>query len=211
MIWPFRTPRAARRTSEASRLIVGLGNPGPKYTGTRHNVGFAVVERIAERVGADEGVVWTEAAHARVAEVRAGRRVFVLACPLTFMNRSGQAYTALLRRYGLAPEQVLVVYDDLALPLGALRLREKGSAGGHNGLQSVLDYAGTDAFPRLRVGIGGAFPRGGQVDYVLAPFSEEEAPAAEAAVGAAAEAALVFVEEGFVAATNRFNRRGSSG
>jgi PTH1 family peptidyl-tRNA hydrolase len=187
------------------RLVVGLGNPGPDYEGTRHNVGYAVVDRVAEAVG---GVAWTEAAGALVAEARWRGRPFALAKPLTFMNRSGQAYRALLRRYGLAPEDALVVYDDLALPEGALRLRAEGSAGGHNGVQSIIHHLNGTAFPRLRVGIGSAFPRGGQVRYVLEPFDEEQREAVERGVAAAAEAALAFVHDGLTAAMNRYNRRG---
>ena len=184
---------------------MGLGNPGPDYEGTRHNVGFAVLDRVAEKVG---GVTWGEAAHARVAEANWRGRRLALAKPMTFMNRSGQAYRALLRRYGLAPEAALVVYDDLALPLGAIRLRERGSAGGHNGVQSVIDGLNSMDFPRLRIGIGDSFPRGGQVQYVLEPFTEEQRPAIAEAVEAAAEAALVFVHDGLPAAMNQYNRRG---
>jgi PTH1 family peptidyl-tRNA hydrolase len=206
-LWPGRRARAdaGPAASKPSRLIVGLGNPGPDYEGTRHNVGYAVVDRVAEKVG---GVAWTEAAGALVAEASWRGRPFALAKPMTFMNRSGLAYTALLRRYGVEPEATLVVYDDLALPLGALRLREKGSAGGHNGVQSVIAYLNGAEFPRLRVGIGDGFPRGGQVAFVLEPFAEEEHAAAEEAVEAAAEAALVFVHDGLTAAMNRYNRRG---
>ncbi|HLT46109.1 MAG TPA: aminoacyl-tRNA hydrolase [Rubricoccaceae bacterium] len=204
MPWPFRTPRSAPPT-RVERLVVGLGNPGPDYEGTRHNVGFAVVDRVAEKVG---GVTWGEAAHALVAEAGWRGRRLALAKPMTFMNRSGQAYRALLRRYGLEPADALVVYDDLALPVGALRLREKGSAGGHNGVQSIGQYLNSMDFPRLRVGIGDSFPRGGQVRYVLEPFDDEQRPAVAEAVEAAAEAALVFVCDGLAAAMNQFNRRG---
>jgi peptidyl-tRNA hydrolase, PTH1 family len=204
----FRSPHgAAEPLDRPRRLVIGLGNPGPDYEGTRHNVGFAVVDRVAESVGA---AAWAEASHALVAEGRLGETAFALAKPMTFMNRSGQAYAALLRRYGLAPHDALVVYDDLALPLGALRLREKGSAGGHNGVQSVIAYVNGTDFPRLRVGIGGDFPKGGQVRYVLEPFAEEERAAAAEAVEAASEAVLTFVRDGLGAAMNRFNRRGGA-
>ena len=203
---PFRPPHAAPPDPPGpARLIVGLGNPGPDYEGTRHNVGFDVVDRIAEKTGAG---AWVEAASSFVAEGRWQGHALALAKPLVFMNRSGQAYKALLRRYALEPDAVLVVYDDLALPQGSLRLRERGSAGGHNGVQSVIDYVNGMAFPRLRVGIGDGFPRGGQVRYVLEPFSEEERAAMDEAVEAAAEAALAFVSEGLTAAMNRYNRRG---
>ena len=184
---------------------MGLGNAGPGYKGTRHNVGFEAVDRLAEKVGV---AGWAEAAHALVAEASwEGRRV-VLAKPLTFMNRSGQAYRALLKRYGLEPEQALVISDDFALPEGAVRLRERGSAGGHNGVQSIIDALNSKDFPRLRIGIGDSFPRGGQVRYVLEPFTEAQRPAIAEAVEAAAEAALVFVRDGLTAAMNQYNRRG---
>jgi PTH1 family peptidyl-tRNA hydrolase len=205
LVRPGRRVRSEAGRPRPRRLIVGLGNPGPDYEGTRHNVGFMVVDRIAARLGR---VTWAEAASSCVAEGRWAGHAVALAKPLTFMNRSGQAYRALLRRYGLEPEAALVVYDDLALPLGALRLRERGSAGSHNGAQDVVDRLNSTEFPRLRVGVGDSFPRGGQVAYVLSPFDEGERPALEAALDAAADAALAFVTDGLVAAMNRFNRRG---
>lgn len=187
-----------------ARLVIGLGNPGPDYAGTRHNAGFLVVDRVAAEVGVE---VDLEAAHSVVAEGRWRGQGLALAKPLTFMNRSGQAYAALLRRYRLEPADVLVVYDDLALPVGQIRLRAKGSAGGHNGVQSVIDTLGTSEFPRLRVGVGDSFPPGGQVDYVLSPFDDDEREAVGAALDAAAEAALTFARDGLTAAMNRHNRR----
>lgn len=205
-----------------SRLIVGLGNPGPDYVETRHNAGFMALDRLADRLGVG---FETEAAQAVCGEAALppdadadpaadappdGDRqpaAVALAKPLTFMNRSGPAVAALLRRYGLSPADFLLVYDDLALPLGALRLRGKGSAGGHNGVQSVIDTLGTDEFPRLRVGVGNSFPPGGQVDFVLSPFDDAEREAAEAGLDEAASAALTFARDGLTAAMNRHNRR----
>lgn len=186
------------------RLVIGLGNPGPDYEETRHNAGFLVVDRVAAETGIG---VTAEAASSLVGEGRWRGGALALAKPLTFMNRSGLAYAALRRRYGLDPADVLVVYDDLALPIGQIRLRGKGSAGGHNGVQSVIDALGTSDFPRLRVGVGNSFPPGGQVDYVLSPFDDDEREAAEAALQAAAEAALTFARDGLTAAMNRHNRR----
>lgn len=186
------------------RLVVGLGNPGPDYEDTRHNAGFLVVDRLAAETGVP---VTTEAASSFVGEGLWRGEPLALAKPLTFMNRSGQAYAALRRRYRLEPEDVLVVYDDLALPVGQLRLRGKGSAGGHNGVQSVIDTLGSTEFPRLRVGVGNSFPKGGQVDFVLSPFDESEHEAVDDALDAAAEAALTFVRDGLTAAMNRHNRR----
>lgn len=199
-----------------SRLVVGLGNPGPDYVGTRHNAGFMVLDRLADRLGVG---FETEAARALCGEAalppdpdaapgtEAGAAAVALAKPLAFMNRSGPPVAALLDRYGLDPADLLLVYDDLALPLGALRLRGKGSAGGHNGVQSVIEALGSTEFPRLRVGVGNSFPPGGQVDFVLSPFDDAEREAAEAGLDEAADAALTFARHGLTAAMNRHNRR----
>ena len=200
-----------------TRLVVGLGNPGPDYVGTRHNAGFMALDRLADRLGA---AFDAEAARAVCAEAALppdpeagderqpdGETAVALAKPLAFMNRSGPPVAALLDRYGLTAADVLVVYDDLALPLGTLRLRGKGSAGGHNGVQSVIEALGSTEFPRLRVGVGNSFPPGGQVDFVLSPFDDAEREAADAALDEAAEAALTFARDGLDAAMNRHNRR----
>ena len=192
-------------TVRPARLVVGLGNPGPDYEDTRHNVGFWVIDRLAETTGI---AVEAERDRALVGEGLWRGHPMALAKPMTFMNRSGQAVTRLMQRYGLEPADVLIVYDDLALPIGALRLRGKGGAGGHNGVQDLIDRLNSTEFPRLRVGVGDSFSRGGQVQYVLSPFDDEERPAIEEAVGAAAEAALTFVREGLTAAMNQHNRRG---
>ena len=188
----------------ARRLLVGLGNPGPDYVGTRHNAGFLAVDRVAVETGI---ALDAEAAQSVVGEGLWRGEGLALAKPLTFMNRSGAAYAALLRRYGLEPADALLVYDDLALPLGQVRLRGKGSAGGHNGVRSVIEALGTSEFPRLRIGVGDSFPPGGQVDYVLAPFDAAEREAADAALALAAEAALAFARDGLTAAMNQFNGR----
>ena len=197
-------PRPREGGVAPRRLLVGLGNPGPDYVGTRHNAGFLAVDRAAAEVGvafeAEEG-------QSLVAEGLWRGEGLALAKPLTFMNRSGAAVAALLRRYGLGPADVLLVYDDLALPLGQIRLRGKGSAGGHNGVQSVIDALGSAEFPRLRIGVGDSFPPGGQVDYVLSPFGDDEREAADAALDLAAEAALAFARDGLTAAMNHYNGR----
>ncbi|MEM9998452.1 MAG: aminoacyl-tRNA hydrolase [Bacteroidota bacterium] len=188
------------------RLIVGLGNPGPEYEATRHNVGFMVVDRLAETVGVAPLRRTVAASLADEASHRG--RALVLAKPQTYMNRSGEAVRALTRRYALAPDDLIVVYDDLALPLGAVRLRSKGGAGGHNGIQDIIDTLGTSAFPRIRVGIGSNFGRGQQVRYVLAPFDDDQIEARDEAVDFAAKAAISFVRDGLVTAMNRYNRKG---
>ncbi|MEM6328084.1 MAG: aminoacyl-tRNA hydrolase [Bacteroidota bacterium] len=200
----FGRPIAPSASPEV--LLVGLGNPGPQYAGTRHNVGFAAIERLADRLGValtarvDDACVATARLGADGPEV-------LLAKPQLYMNRSGGPTATLLRRYGIPPDRLLVLYDDLALDVGALRLRPKGGAGGHNGLQDVIRALGSTEFPRLRLGVGNSFESGQQVDYVLSPFSEDQREAAAEMVGRAAEAALAFATDGLDAAMNRFNRR----
>lgn len=145
-------------------------------------------------------------ARALVALARIRGRRAVLAKPQTYMNRSGVAVKTLVRRHALAPRDILIAVDDIYLPLGAIRLRASGGAGGHNGMQDIAERLGTTAFPRLRLGIGSGFGRGRQSDYVLSPFADEEKPAVDRLLERAAEAASVFVTEGIVPAMNRFNR-----
>ena len=183
------------------RLVVGLGNPGDEYEGTRHNIGFEVLDALAMR----SRQTWRPAGPAMAAEAGLKGRKVVLARPLTYVNRSGEAVSALLGRYGLSPRELLVVVDDLHLPAGTLRLRGKGSSAGHNGMQDIIDRLGTRAFARLRIGIGDTFPKGGQVDYVLAPFSHEQRPRMDEAVDEAVQAVQVYVSEGLSTAMNRFN------
>lgn len=188
----------------AQRLIVGLGNPGPDYEATRHNAGFLVADAVARKVG----LAFEDGRGPFVIAAGSYRGVpLAVAKPMDFMNRSGTAVRKLLGQLGLEPDDALVVYDDLSLELGQIRLRGKGGAGGHNGVQDVIDRLNSANFPRLRIGIGSSFPRGGQVAYVLAPFDEDERPVIEEAVEAAAEAALTFVREGLVPAMNRYNRK----
>ena len=203
---PAREVAARTRSTESgpSFLIVGLGNPGPQYMDTRHNVGFLVVDRLAERLGAR---LDTEASGSLVGIGRWRGRQLELAQPQTYMNRSGGAVEGLLRRAGLDASQMLLVYDDLALPVGQIRLRGKGSAGGHNGVQDVIDALGSTEFPRLRVGVGDRFERGRQVDYVLSPFDADEHDIVNDALDRAVEAALAVAYDGLVAAMNVHNRK----
>lgn len=183
--------------------IVGLGNPGRRYRGTRHNVGREVVEHVAAALGvrlADDG--W-----ARTARARFGRAAVLLAVPETYMNVSGQAVADLARRRRVAPGDLLVVHDDLDLPLGRLRLRPGNGAGGHNGVRSIIEHLGTKAFPRLRVGIGRP-PEGVAAEaFVLERFLSAERTVIDEAVGRAANAALAVVSDGLEAAMNRVNPR----
>lgn len=186
------------------RLIVGLGNPGAEYARTRHNVGFEVADAVAERANIP---LRSQMGRYELGEGRWRSRALVIAKPLQYMNRSGEAVIELLRRFSLTPAEVLVVYDDLALPSGTIRLRQGGSAGGHNGVQDIIDHLKTEAFPRLRVGIGSDFPRGHQVDYVLSPFDPVQRPVIDDAVVLARDASLTFVTEGLTTAMNRFNQK----
>src|SRR5687768_2408489 len=184
------------------RLIVGLGNPGGDYAETRHNVGFMVLDRLATRAGA---TFRTEKKwQAAVASTANGW----LCKPQTYMNLSGESVSALGHFHKIEPTQVLVVLDDMALPLGRLRLREKGSAGGHNGLQSVIDHLGTNAVPRLRIGIGAA--AGEATGHVLGRFSPAERPVLDEALNRAADAVEFAQSHDFPAAMNRYNQNPST-
>jgi peptidyl-tRNA hydrolase, PTH1 family len=186
------------------RLVVGLGNPGERYRRTRHNVGFMVVDALAARWGAGRGQVdgesWTAVA------VR-GTESLVLAKPLTFMNRSGVAVERLLASSGQGLDGLVVVLDDAALPLGQIRVRPRGSHGGHNGLRSVLDVLGTDEFARVRVGIRKGDAPEDLADYVLSEFPQEDVLVVQEMVGTAADAVDCLLEEGTEAAMNRFNAK----
>jgi PTH1 family peptidyl-tRNA hydrolase len=184
-------------------LIVGLGNPGAEYAAHRHNVGFQVVDALARRhrlaFGHRQGL-------ARVAEgAIAGRRV-ILAKPQTFMNGSGKSVGRLSRAHGIPPERILVVYDDLDLPLGRLRLRAEGSSGGHRGIRSIIEALGTQQFARVRVGIDRPPGRMDPVDYVLEPFDAQQKPLLDDAVARAADAVECWLSEGMIVAMDRFNR-----
>lgn len=183
------------------RIVVGLGNPGPKYAGTRHNVGFDVIDYLAAAPGTG---AFRERFEAQVAERKEGDETVLLVKPLTFMNLSGRTVRAALDFYKLPPEQLLVVCDDFNLPLGKLRVRLKGSHGGQNGLRNIQDQLGTDAYPRLRIGVGQPGP-GEAVDFVLSKFKSAERAAAADAVAVAARAVVVWVTAGVEECMNRFN------
>jgi PTH1 family peptidyl-tRNA hydrolase len=188
------------------KIVLGLGNPGARYARTRHNVGFRVLELLAGRADAcfsragDLGALcWTAEAVVAGAEV-------LLAKPRTFMNRSGRAGAALLERYGALPEDLLVVHDDADLPIGRIRIRGGGSAGGHNGLRSLIAALRTTDFPRVRLGVRGAAREDVDlVEYVLEAFEDGERVAADAMVAAGADAVAAVIEGGLLTAMNRFN------
>jgi PTH1 family peptidyl-tRNA hydrolase len=184
------------------KLIVGLGNPGRKYAGTRHNVGFDVVDVLAAR----HGVEWEAApAEALIAKWRSAGVLIVK--PLTFMNLSGFAVGDLLRYFKVELPDLLVIVDEAQLELGRLRTRGSGSAGGHNGLKSLIEQLGTEEFARLRLGVGRGDARRDLADHVLATFDKDEQPIVAEAIARAADAAEVFVSEGLGPMMNRFNRR----
>lgn len=183
------------------KLIVGLGNPGPQYAGTRHNVGFDVVDELARRRAL---VFEASPADAVMARERGPDARLMLAKPLTFMNLSGRAVGALTRYYRVAPGDVLIVADDVNLPLGRLRARRGGSDGGHNGLRSVIGLLGT-AVARLRIGVDRGDRRRDLAGHVLARFERSELDTIGPAVVQAGDAAEVFVSDGIEAVMNRFN------
>lgn len=189
--------------SSAPALIVGLGNPGPRYAANRHNVGFRCLDRLA----AAHGLAFDKRQkQARIAlGVLCGQRV-VLAKPQTFMNDSGRAVAPLARFYQTPPERLLVVYDDLDLPLGVLRLRPEGGSGGHRGMQSVIEHLGGQNFPRLRIGIGRPPGRMDPVDYVLQDVAADEEPLLEETLERAVAAIEVWLAQGIAAAMDRYNR-----
>jgi PTH1 family peptidyl-tRNA hydrolase len=180
------------------RLVAGLGNPGPEYEFTRHNIGFLVADRLA----AQSGSTWEKSSKWDALSAKCGEVILVK--PMSFMNRSGDPLLALAQFYKIEPREILVVLDDLALPLGRLRLRPDGSSGGHNGLESIIAQFGADQIPRLRIGIGSA-PARGSVDYVLGRFFEEERPLVRSTVDHAAEAVKCAIDNGLVSAMNTFN------
>jgi PTH1 family peptidyl-tRNA hydrolase len=185
----------------AIEVVFGLGNPGEDYLDTRHNVGFRVLEAVARRHGVHG---WIKGSSSELAVISVGRLV-VLARPQTFMNRSGGAACEVLEQFGATPETMLVVVDDIDLPLASLRLRRSGGPGTHNGLRDLCGKVGT-SFPRLRVGVRGEELSGDLADYVLSPFTEGETEAAAAAIARAADAVESALRDGFEAAMNLYNR-----
>jgi len=189
------------------KLVVGLGNPGRAYVGTRHNVGFEVVDEVARR----HRLAWPRSideARGTAAKTRWRRDDgdVILVKPLTYMNLSGQAVSEVRRFYKIALTDLLIVTDDVNLPLGRLRARASGSEGGHNGLRSVADQLGTTEYARLRIGVGRGDARRDLADHVLARFEPEEAPVVVDAVTRAADAVETWVSDGLARVMNTFNR-----
>lgn len=185
------------------QLVLGLGNPPREYAGTRHNVGADVVDRVAARMGIR---TWSNRWRSLSAEGHIGGYRVTLVKPMTYMNRSGLAARAALQQLRLLPSQLLVLADDVNLELGRLRLRRKGSAGGHLGLESVVEHLGTTDFPRLRIGVGGPVTRAHLVEHVLSPLSEEELEILSPRLDEAADAVYDCVRVGMDHAMNAHNR-----
>jgi PTH1 family peptidyl-tRNA hydrolase len=185
-------------------LVVGLGNPGDGYANTRHNVGFQVASRLAKRARIEFGI---KSADSRIAEGSLGTQKIAIARPQTFMNDSGKAVRKLLDRYRIEPAQMLVVYDDVDLPFGKIRIREKGGPGTHNGMRSIVSVVG-EGFPRIRVGVAPSDPNaevGSLADHVLSPFTADERAEAERTIERAAEAVEAAIRDGLRRAMDRFN------
>jgi PTH1 family peptidyl-tRNA hydrolase len=186
------------------KLIVGLGNPGREYRDTRHNIGFMVVDELARRHDLTFSMAPSQVPDAFIAKKFTPPQV-LLAKPLTFMNRSGDAVSALTRYFDVAATDLLVVYDDIDLPFTRLRARARGSSGTHNGMRSVVERLGTTDFPRLRLGVGRGDTRRELADHVLARFERDEQSALETFIARAADAAEMFAATDIVAVMNAFN------
>lgn len=184
------------------KVIAGLGNPGSEYETTKHNVGFMFIDALAAHLGVTE---WRGMFDACVAETRIEAEKVLLVKPQTYMNDSGRAIGPLLAWYKLAPEDLIVVHDDMDIPAGTVRIRKKGSAGGHNGIKSILAHVGDEHFTRMRIGIGRPLPNWTVVNHVLAPFTEEDAPRIREAIAYLIPAAACIVTDGADRAMNRFN------
>jgi PTH1 family peptidyl-tRNA hydrolase len=197
--WRGRAPRAG---TPADILVVGLGNPGSEYAHTRHNVGADTVELLATRHGAS---LRKGKERARSVEVSIDGKRVALAVPLTYMNDSGLAVMALARRFGVEPEQIVIVHDELDLPTAALRVKSGGGLAGHNGLRSIVSHLHSDAFQRVRIGVDKPHSKDRGVDHVLEKFSKREREQVDVTIEQAADAVECIVTDGVDAAMNRFN------
>jgi PTH1 family peptidyl-tRNA hydrolase len=193
---------APRTGRPADLLVVGLGNPGGEYERTKHNVGAEVVELLAQRHGAK---LRTGKERARVDEVRIAGKQVALAIPLTYMNDSGDAVRRLVRRFGVEPEQVVIVHDELDLPVAALRVKSGGGLAGHNGLRSITSHLHSDAFQRIRIGVGKPTSKERGADHVLSKFSKRDRAEVDVTIEQAADAAELIASDGIDAAMSAFN------
>ncbi len=183
-------------------LLVCLGNPGKEYANTRHNIGFLAADALEKRTGVKFNKLKYRALTGEV--TLGGQRVLVVK-PQTYMNLSGEAVKLAGGFYKIPPERILVLYDDVSLPLGKLRIRASGSAGGHNGIKNIIAHLGTDAFPRIKVGVGAPQQEDGLVDWVIGSFTASERKVVDEAIERALDAAACVIEKGVSEAQNRFN------
>ena len=191
----------AAETPQNIKLIVGLGNPGVRYANSRHNIGFMIVERFAR---AHELEFARKRFNAQIAEGSVGEQRVLIAKPQTFMNASGDAVGKLFAFYKVAPHDLLVIYDDLDLPLGKMRLRSRGSSGGHHGMESIIARVGKSDFPRLRVGIGRPDPDA-DIDHVLGSFDADDRAVMDETFARAVDAIDAWLADGITVAMNKFN------
>ena len=205
-IWKPK-PKETETAEEVTKyLIVGLGNVGAEYEGTRHNAGFMVVDALAK----DGDARWSLERHAYRTEVRHKGRSLVLIKPTTYMNLSGKAVKYWLQAEKVDLQNLMVVVDDLALDPGIVRIRKQGAAGGHNGLTDIEAHLGTQNYCRMRMGVGSEFGRGHQIDYVLGRFTDEQLAAFEPAVKTACDAVRCFVTQGIDRTMNLYNKKGNA-
>ncbi len=191
------------QSANESWLIAGLGNPGKAYEKTRHNCGFRALDILAEQLGCKIDKLKFQGLYA---QTRYGSKKLFLLKPQTFMNLSGRSVLQLSAYYGIPPQRIIVLFDDISLETGRLRVRADGSAGGHNGVKSIIQELGSQDFPRVRIGVGGKpAPDGDLAEWVLSPFSAAEEKALQVSLKNAADAALVILDSGVPEAANRFN------
>ncbi|OHW61764.1 peptidyl-tRNA hydrolase [Andreesenia angusta] len=184
-------------------IVVGLGNPGSKYSGTRHNVGFDVLDYMAERHGANLNKIKYKSLYN---EIKLGGEKVVLLKPQTYMNKSGEAVLEIAQFYKVPAENIVVVQDDIDIKFGSLRIRQKGSAGSHNGMKSIIGLLGNDGFPRVKIGVGKAEPGEDLAEFVLGRFKPDERPVIDELVKKAADSIECLIAEGIDVAMNKYNR-----
>lgn len=184
------------------KIIVGLGNPGNEYAKTRHNVGFMLVDALAEHLNIN---LWKDKFNAQIAEGRIGTEKILLVKPQTYMNNSGEAVGPLMRWYKVTPEDIIVAHDDMDIPAGTIRIRKKGSSGGHNGIKSLIAHLGSENFPRVRLGVGRPLPGWSVVNHVLASFPQEDKTAVDEAIKYLIPAVECIVNDSVDMAMNKYN------
>lgn len=195
------------------RAIIGLGNPGARYAMTRHNMGFITLDAMASHEAisfSGSKIAQAETAAFRM-NIEGTKTDIQLIKPMTYMNRSGEAVAPFLRYYRITPQDILVIHDDLDQPLGNMKFVQKGGAGGHNGVRSIIQYLGTNDFPRLKLGIGRPLPTITIEQYVLMPFEHDELPVCQRVIAQAVEAVCLFLTKGLNAAMNQFNKKSVEG